>query len=60
MPTGGDAQLPEVSRRIREEWFNGGVYYRLHGESVANVPENVALRPDREFLRWHNENRFQG
>ena len=50
----------EVSRRIREEWFNGKAYYRLHGESVANVPENVALRPDREFLRWHNENRFQG
>lgn len=49
----------EVSRRIREEWFNGKAYYRLHGESLVNVPHSVALRPDRELLRWHNENRFQ-
>jgi putative restriction endonuclease len=50
----------EVSPRIREEWFNGKVYYRLHGKELANVPGTIAHRPNPAFLRWHNENRFQG
>jgi len=50
----------EVSPRIREEWFNGKAYYRLHGKELANLPELVAERPDATFLRWHNDNRYQG
>ncbi len=50
----------EVSSRIREEWFNGKAYYSLHGKELANLPEPIAHRPDPVFLRWHNQNRFQG
>jgi putative restriction endonuclease len=50
----------EVSSRIREEWFNGKAYYRLHGEQLKNVPSSPGHKPNAEFLRWHNENRFQG
>ncbi len=27
-----------VSSRIKEEWFNGKAYYRLHGQELANMP----------------------
>lgn len=49
----------EVSPRIREEWFNGKAYYRLHGQSLANLPADPANHPSRRYLQWHNENRFQ-
>lgn len=49
----------EVSPRIREDWFNGKAYYRLHGLPLTNLPESVAERPVSEFLQWHNDNRFQ-
>ena len=49
----------EVSPRIREDWFNGKAYYRLHGLPLANLPDSVADRPATELLRWHNDNRFQ-
>jgi putative restriction endonuclease len=49
----------EVSPKIREEWFNGKVYYRLHGERLANIPENPLDQPSAKFLSWHNENRFR-
>jgi len=50
----------EVSSRIREEWFNGKAYYRLHGQRLANLPDDPRDHPDVGLLRWHNENRFQG
>ncbi|CAG4884549.1 Restriction endonuclease [Georgfuchsia toluolica] len=50
----------EVSQRIREEWFNGKAYYRLHGKELANLPETASQRPDAAFLRWHNEHCYQG
>lgn len=49
----------EVSPRIREDWFNGKAYYRLHGLPLANLPDSVTDRPDPVFLRWHNDNRYQ-
>jgi putative restriction endonuclease len=45
----------EVSSRIREEWFNGEAYYRLHGKTLATIPERLIERPGKKFLRWHNE-----
>lgn len=48
----------EVSPKIREEWFNGKAYYRLHGQKLARLPDNIEHRPAEAFLRWHNENRF--
>ena len=48
--------LVEVSSRIKEEWFNGKAYYRLHGQKLATIPERQTEMPSEEYLRWHNEN----
>ncbi len=50
----------EVSPRIREEWFNGKAYYRLHGQSLPRRPDHPDHQPGAVYLRWHNENRFVG
>lgn len=50
----------EVSRSIREEWFNGKAYYRLHGERLSSVPKAEWARPAPSMLAWHNEHRFRG
>jgi len=49
----------KISPRIRETYFNGKAYYRLDGQPLAVVPDNPALRPDRDRLHWHMQNRFQ-
>jgi putative restriction endonuclease len=48
-----------VSRRIREEWYNGRAYYRLDGMPLSVVPVRPAMRPDPDLLDWHLRNRFQ-
>lgn len=48
-----------VSPRIREEWFNGKVYYRLDDKPLSVVPVNPSMRPDPALLDWHFKNRFQ-
>lgn len=50
----------EVSPQIKEQWFNGRSYYRLHGEILSNLPQDSASHPSTDFLHWHNENCFQG
>jgi putative restriction endonuclease len=50
----------EVSSRIKEAWFNGKVYYRLHGKRLSSLPRDPADRPNPDLLSWHNENCFQG
>jgi putative restriction endonuclease len=47
-----------VSGKIKEEWFNGKAYYRLHGQELANLPAANADRPNPTYLRWHNDKRF--
>lgn len=49
----------EVSSRIKEEWFNGKAYYRLHGSKLSSIPEQTADQPSAARLQWHNENRFR-
>ena len=49
----------EVSPKIREQWFNGKAYYRLHGQRLASLPPDPSNYPSRRYLQWHNENRFQ-
>lgn len=49
----------EVSPRLKSEWQNGREYYAHHGETLRIHPADAASRPSREFLTWHNENRFQ-
>jgi putative restriction endonuclease len=48
-----------VSQRIKEEWFNGKIYYRLDNEPLSVVPIHPSMRPDPDRLDWHYRNRFQ-
>jgi putative restriction endonuclease len=48
----------EVSRRIREEFDNGKVYYAHHGRRIE-APEEIGQRPDPDALAWHNEHCFR-
>jgi putative restriction endonuclease len=50
----------EVSAQIKEQWFNGKPYYRLHGKTLSNVPQDPANRPSETFLSWHNDNCYVG
>lgn len=47
-----------ISPQIREAWFNGKAYYRLQGQPLASIPDLPAMRPNPDFLDWHNKNRF--
>lgn len=47
-----------VSERVKTEFNNGTEYRRLHGSQLA-VPRETSSWPDREALRWHNENIFR-
>jgi putative restriction endonuclease len=48
-----------VSPRLKAEWHNGREYYAHHGEPLRFHPANPAFLPSPEFLRWHNEVRYQ-
>lgn len=48
-----------VSPKVKEVFDNGDEYRRLHGK-VVRLPTREADWPDRDLLRWHNENRFLG
>jgi len=48
----------EVSRRIRDEFSNGREYYAFHGKELQVTPQSTADRPAREYLEWHQNNRF--
>jgi putative restriction endonuclease len=50
----------EVSPQIKNEWFSGKTYYRLHGKPLSNVPQDPADRPSAASLSWHNANCFLG
>jgi putative restriction endonuclease len=47
-----------ISPRIRDQYFNGKAYYRLDKQPLAAMPAFVGDQPDRDALRWHNDNRF--
>lgn len=48
-----------VSPRLKAEWHNGREYYAYHGEPLRIHPADPASLPSSEFLRWHNEVKFQ-
>jgi putative restriction endonuclease len=48
----------EVSKRIKDEFHNGKEYYALHGSEVW-LPKGAHLRPESEYLSWHNENVYR-
>ena len=47
-----------VSKRIKDLWYNGKAYYRLHGEKMAVIPTNPTERPNKDYLQWHLDTRF--
>ncbi len=51
-----------VSRRLRDEYENGRVYYELEGAieraGGIHVPPDPAKRPRAELLVWHSTERF--
>lgn len=49
----------EVSPRLRTEWENGREYYAYHGHELKFRPVEKLHLPSREYLAWHNENRFR-
>lgn len=49
----------KISRRIKEEWFNGQVYYRLDNHPLSVLPAHPSMRPDPDCLDWHYRNKFQ-
>jgi putative restriction endonuclease len=49
----------KVSRRLREEWSNGKVYYDLQDREVW-VPPEGRERPNRLELEWHADTVFKG
>lgn len=48
-----------VSNRIKEQWFNGKAYSRLHGANLASLPLALEDRPRADLLQWHNENKYE-
>lgn len=48
-----------VSRRLREEWSNGRVYYDLQERSIW-LPSASGLRPSQIELEWHADTVFKG
>lgn len=43
-----------VSRRLRDEYANGRVYYDLDGRRIR-IPDSQEQQPDPEVLSWHEE-----
>lgn len=47
-----------VSRRLHEDYGNGRVYYKHHGQKLLILPKMKIDLPSKEYLRWHNGNVF--
>ena len=48
-----------VSRKLRDDYANGRVYYDLEGREIR-LPLSDALRPDADALSWHESEVFLG
>jgi len=49
----------EVSKRLKDDFSNGRVYYEKHGR-VIDQPKGERNRISSEYLSWHNENVYLG
>lgn len=49
-----------VSQRLHDDYGNGKDYYPFHGRRLAVYPDDMRLRPAKEYLDWHHENVFLG
>jgi len=50
----------EVSKRLHEDYGNGKIYYKHHGQKLLILPNQEQQKPDRKFLDWHNEHVYLG
>lgn len=48
-----------VSKRLKEEWNNGRIYYDLQGRHIS-VPADPTAQPAEAHLEWHNDEVFRG
>ena len=48
-----------VSRRLRDDYENGRVYYDLHGKELTVVPKDPGNLPSATALEWHANNVFR-
>jgi putative restriction endonuclease len=48
-----------VSRKLKDDFDNGEIYYRLSGHSIW-VPLDPSAKPERELLEWHADTIFLG
>ena len=48
-----------VSNKIKDLYYNGKAYNRLHGERLAGLPAMLDDRPRADLLRWHNDTIFE-
>lgn len=46
-----------VSRKLKDEYDNGKVYYGWHGRTISR-PCDRRLWPDQDALDWHRQNKF--
>lgn len=49
--------LFQVSPRLKEDFNNGVTYYAMKDRRII-LPDDPRKHPDRDLLRWHNENVF--
>lgn len=47
-----------VSKRLKQEFENGRIYYAFDGKPLAHMPEHYTDRPSREYIEWHNNEIF--
>ena len=55
-----DQHRVEVSKRLRDDFGNGKIYYQYHGQKLAVEPTDKLLMPARDNLRWHNDHIYLG
>jgi putative restriction endonuclease len=48
-----------VGSRLRQEFHNGRCYYELDNQLIT-LPEVISLRPNKQFLEWHEDVLFKG
>jgi putative restriction endonuclease len=49
----------EVSSRLKQEFNNGIIYYKMHGRKLLVLPSPGRDAPNKSFLEWHNENVYR-
>jgi putative restriction endonuclease len=49
-----------VSRKLKDDFENGRVYYELQGKPLVVVPSRREARPSRSALEWHANHVYKG